>query len=58
MESPENIYRKEVALPYTPSARQLASALGVMLLHHSELAGFRERVEGLFSALILGEASA
>lgn len=30
---------------YTPSARQLANALGVMLLHHSELAGFRDRVD-------------
>lgn len=42
---------------YTASARQLANALGVMLLHHSELADFRDRVEAQFSALISGAAS-
>ncbi|NMG43985.1 restriction endonuclease [Aromatoleum toluvorans] len=42
---------------YTPSARQLASALGVMLLHHSELPGLREHVQKNFPTLISGEAS-
>ena len=43
---------------YTTSARQLAGALGVMLVHFSELNGLREVVETNFSALISGEAGA
>lgn len=43
---------------YTPAARQLASALGVLLFHHSDLHSFREFAQEHFSALVSGEASA
>jgi len=40
---------------YTPAARQLANALGVLLLHYADLEGFRDQVQSLFPALVSGE---
>lgn len=37
---------------YTSAARQLANALGVQLLHYSDIIGFRDRVTSQFPALV------